>query len=30
MEVEMELQALQVLERLILEDDESIEAWYLG
>lgn len=30
MEVEMELQALQVLERLILEDDESVEAWYLG
>lgn len=26
----MELQALQVLERLILEDDESVEAWYLG
>ncbi|KAH8697534.1 TPR domain protein [Talaromyces proteolyticus] len=30
MEVQMELEALQVLERLILEDDESIEAWYLG
>jgi len=30
MEVELELQALQVLERLILEDDESVEAWYLG
>ncbi|OKL60167.1 UPF0661 TPR repeat-containing protein [Talaromyces atroroseus] len=30
MEVQMEVQALQVLERLILEDDESIEAWYLG
>jgi hypothetical protein len=26
----MEVEALQVLERLILEDDESIEAWYLG
>lgn len=26
----MEVQALQVLERLILEDDESVEAWYLG
>ncbi|KAL1996597.1 hypothetical protein VTN49DRAFT_7462 [Thermomyces lanuginosus] len=30
MEVEMELEALQVLERLILEDDQSVEAWYLG
>ncbi|KAI7974469.1 hypothetical protein EIK77_008649 [Talaromyces pinophilus] len=30
MEVQMEVEALQVLERLILEDDESIEAWYLG
>jgi hypothetical protein len=30
MEVQLEVQALQVLERLILEDDESIEAWYLG
>jgi hypothetical protein len=30
MEVRMEIQALEVLERLILEDDESIEAWYLG
>lgn len=30
MEVQMEVQALQVLERLILEDDESVEAWYLG
>lgn len=26
----MELEALSVLERLILEDDESVEAWYLG
>lgn len=30
MEVEMELEALEVLERLILEDDQSVEAWYLG
>ncbi|KAE8549354.1 hypothetical protein EYB25_007875 [Talaromyces marneffei] len=30
MEVQMEVEALHVLERLILEDDESIEAWYLG
>lgn len=26
----MELEALEVLERLILEDDHSVEAWYLG
>ncbi|OJJ49382.1 hypothetical protein ASPZODRAFT_129831 [Penicilliopsis zonata CBS 506.65] len=30
MEVTMELEALEVLERLILEDDHSVEAWYLG
>ncbi|KAL5332928.1 hypothetical protein BJX70DRAFT_392585 [Aspergillus crustosus] len=30
MEVSMLLEALEVLERLILEDDQSIEAWYLG
>ncbi|KAL1964680.1 hypothetical protein VTN77DRAFT_6706 [Rasamsonia byssochlamydoides] len=30
MEVQMENEALEVLERLILEDDESVEAWYLG
>ncbi|KAA8648608.1 ACL4 family protein [Aspergillus tanneri] len=30
MEVSMELEALDVLERLILEDDQSVEAWYLG
>ncbi|KAJ5086639.1 Tetratricopeptide-like helical [Penicillium alfredii] len=30
MEVTMEMEALQVLERLILEDDQSVEAWYLG
>jgi tetratricopeptide (TPR) repeat protein len=30
MEVNMELEALEVLERLILEDDQSVEAWYLG
>jgi len=26
----MEEQALEVLERLIAEDDHSVEAWYLG
>ncbi|BDD58461.1 hypothetical protein MPDQ_003414 [Monascus purpureus] len=30
MEATMELEALGVLERLILEDDQSVEAWYLG
>lgn len=30
MEVTMEFEALEVLERLILEDDQSVEAWYLG
>lgn len=30
MEAEMEEQALEVLERLIAEDDHSVEAWYLG
>ncbi|PYH99116.1 hypothetical protein BO71DRAFT_369867 [Aspergillus ellipticus CBS 707.79] len=30
MEVSKELEALEVLERLILEDDQSVEAWYLG
>ncbi|KAL4862699.1 hypothetical protein BDV12DRAFT_190209 [Aspergillus spectabilis] len=30
MEVSMLIEALEVLERLILEDDQSIEAWYLG
>jgi hypothetical protein len=30
MEVEMEPSALNVLERLIEEDDSSVEAWYLG
>ncbi|KAH7137319.1 hypothetical protein B0J13DRAFT_77103 [Dactylonectria estremocensis] len=30
MESEMEDEALQVLERLITEDDTSVEAWYLG
>ncbi|KAL8715222.1 MAG: hypothetical protein Q9220_001180 [cf. Caloplaca sp. 1 TL-2023] len=30
MEVEMEDEALDVLERLVEEDDMSIEAWYLG
>lgn len=30
MEAEMEDEAIEVLERLIREDDESVEAWYLG
>lgn len=30
MEVGLELEALEVLERLVLEDDQSVEAWYLG
>ena len=30
MEAEMEEQAMQVLEVLISEDDECVEAWYLG
>ncbi|EAS36286.3 TPR domain-containing protein [Coccidioides immitis RS] len=30
MEAEMEREALEVLERMILEDDQSIETWYLG
>lgn len=30
MEAEMESAAMDVLERLILEDDQSVEAWYLG
>ncbi|KAH7133682.1 hypothetical protein EDB81DRAFT_804964 [Dactylonectria macrodidyma] len=30
MEAEMEDEALQVLERLVTEDDSSVEAWYLG
>ncbi|KAL2109035.1 hypothetical protein VUR80DRAFT_3041 [Thermomyces stellatus] len=30
MEVEMESEAMWVLERLIVEDDESVETWYLG
>lgn len=30
MESEMEEDALEVLERLITEDDSSVEAWYLG
>ena len=30
MEVGMEDQALHVLERLVIEDDQSVEAWYLG
>ncbi|KAE9968494.1 hypothetical protein BLS_005846 [Venturia inaequalis] len=30
MEAEMEEEANEVLERLVAEDDESVEAWYLG
>jgi tetratricopeptide (TPR) repeat protein len=30
MEVQMEVQAMEVLERLVSEDDQSVEAWYLG
>ena len=30
MEVEMEEEALGVVERLVQEDDGSVEAWYLG
>lgn len=30
MECELEKRATEVCERLILEDDESVEAWYLG
>lgn len=30
MEAEMEHDAMEVLERLVLEDDTSVEAWYLG
>lgn len=30
MEAEMEEEALEVLERLVSEDDSSVEAWYLG
>lgn len=30
MEVEMETEAIDVLERMTLEDDHSIETWYLG
>ncbi|KAG5922435.1 hypothetical protein E4U61_005174 [Claviceps capensis] len=30
LETEMEEEALKVLERLVLDDDQSVEAWYLG
>ncbi|KAI4114444.1 MAG: hypothetical protein LQ345_004781, partial [Seirophora villosa] len=30
MEVEMEDEAMEVLERLVEEEDTSVEAWYLG
>ncbi|KAK2028857.1 TPR domain-containing protein [Colletotrichum zoysiae] len=30
LEVEMEKEAIEVLERLVGDDDESVEAWYLG
>jgi tetratricopeptide (TPR) repeat protein len=30
MEVEMEERAVEVVERLVVEDDDSVEVWYLG
>lgn len=30
MEAELEVEALDVIERLVGEDDQSVEAWYLG
>ncbi|KAK4974786.1 hypothetical protein LTR66_011032 [Elasticomyces elasticus] len=30
MEAEMEDEAMEVIERLVSEDDQSVEAWYLG
>lgn len=30
MEAEMEAEAIEVLERLVSEDDTSVEVWYLG
>ncbi|OTB01539.1 hypothetical protein M426DRAFT_323424 [Hypoxylon sp. CI-4A] len=30
MEAEMEQEAIEVLERLVGEDDQSVEVWYLG
>ena len=30
LEVEMEAEALKVLQRLVSDDDQSVEAWYLG
>ncbi|KAG5980526.1 hypothetical protein E4U55_003941 [Claviceps digitariae] len=30
LETEMEEEALRVLERLVSDDDQSVEAWYLG
>lgn len=30
MEAEMQHEALEVVQRLVREDDESVEAWYLG
>ncbi|KAK5164818.1 uncharacterized protein LTR77_009482 [Saxophila tyrrhenica] len=30
MEAKMEDEAMKVLNRLVLEDDQSVEAWYLG
>jgi tetratricopeptide (TPR) repeat protein len=30
MEAELESEAMDVIERLTLEDDQSVEAWYLG
>lgn len=30
MEAEMDKEAIEVLDRLVLEDDSSVEVWYLG
>ncbi|RDA94125.1 hypothetical protein CP533_6623 [Ophiocordyceps camponoti-saundersi (nom. inval.)] len=30
LETQMEVEAMTVLDRLVAEDDESVEAWYLG
>lgn len=30
LEAEMEAESMEVLERLVSDDDESVEAWYLG
>ena len=30
MEAQMEIESMKILERLVLEDNSSVEAWYLG